>query len=432
MWHERGGFQQMMYQWSQAHPYNAVGIIGLRGPANAARLQQAARAVLENLGMSHVLLEPGGRGFRFQAGPSNLAVETLSPPACLSDHRVLADRVGTELNHPFGASTQLPLRIFVFPGHHGHYVGLSYQHWIADGFAINHLIHRILTRYLELAPVDQSGPIAPCGPSDRRVFERRLSWGRKAGIVYNAVRNLLQMRYCHSPSHGDRNDLRVETRLLDLPANILQRLRASARRREATVGDLLLAALAEAVALNTQDRLRFGRRKDLALSSVVDLRKDAHPKLAGFQGVYLGYLTVICRSAQMQNFDRLLRHIRDQTRSAKRNGSYLRTLVEMPVLSALWSRLPPAARARYCSNQMPFVGFLSNQRLASTWCSGPLAEYVTEYRSAAGTGPISLLTLSAATLADRLTLSLTSRVTGLSGHQVAAIAEQTCHRLESL
>lgn len=428
----RNTFQRLMARWDELHPYSALSIVRVRRPADAARLRAAAQAELEELGIARIHVEPGGRGYRFEPGPATVAVEALPETDARPDRVILAERAAEELNRPFLDDGSLPIRFFLLPRAGLHYAAIVYRHWIGDEHALCRLLLRILARSLGKPVAEELGAFLRESPAYREVFGamRRLEdW---AGHGVDVVRGLLRMRLCHSPRNPSCADPSIEVEFPPLEPNVLDRLQRESKTRGATINDLLLALLAEAVDRQTRDRAGNQRRRDLALSSIVSLRRRAREGLEARAGLYLSYFNVFCRNDIAGDFPRLVDTIRRQRVRIMEERRYLAGLLEIELANRLWPWIAPAERARYFGNQQPAAAGLTNFVVPDRWLDGGLGEEVEFWGRATSAGPMTPLVLAATTAGGRFSIGLAGRRNGFSPDARNAIARRLADRLNRL
>lgn len=428
MLNERNAFQQLMYYWAGLHPYNAITIVKVAGPADVNRLRRAMGKIHESLGISR--LRSYDHTYELDVGSSEVVVEEMEATD-RGDLEALAARATFELNRPFEASPSLPVRLFVLVREGYHYIGRTYQHWIGDAYSMNSLFCRVLAEYLDVEPPAGLGATDRHCPPFRRVFLTSAGPYRWCAHVARLAGELVRFGRCHRPAHGDESDVMAQARFPSLSDDTLPRLSAAARRLGVTVNDLMLAALAEAVAVATPERLLDGRRRNLALTSIVDLRPLRPERLQAAMGLYLSYFNVICPWDEA-HFERLLTTIHAQTMAAKARRVYLQALIELQLAVTLWPRIPLARRVAFFSRRKPVGGAVTNIRVPEVWLSGALGEAVSGWWRVASTGPLVPLVLTVTTAGGRLTCGIATRASGFRSDAVESIERVFCDRLAAL
>ena len=402
-----------MRLWAEVHPFNVISLVRLRGPADVETLRAAIGQVHARAGLARAdaLIE--------------IAVERSGSAQRNSDTDPLVARIADELNRPFVGASEPPIRFFVLAGRDDHYIGRVYQHWIGDAYALNLLLCRTLATYLGVDQTsDAAGDIDPSPVTLRSIVARQIGVVRWLRLLAETAAEHWTMRGCYAPWSRALSDLGATPRLIDLPPAVLTRVTAAARGRGVTINDLLLACLAEAIAINTPERRQAPRRRHLALTSIVDLRPTAPTRLAHRMGLYLSYFNVICRDGSTTDFERLVSAIRARTARVKRHHGHLGSLLELAAASRLWPSLTPGTQPAYFFARKPVAGAVTNVRVPGTWLTDALRERVREWHQIVSPGPMTPLVLAATSAAGRLTCSLTTHASGYSAAQVDAIARR--------
>jgi len=428
---QRNNFQQLMKRWDGDHPYNAIHGVRLTGGADADKLSRAAGDELRDSGISRLIEGPGDWDYRLEPSPEPVPVTVLEPAT--EAEAAFAALAQLELNRAFDETDQrFPIRLFVIPLPQGHVVALSYRHWVADGWTIAYLLHCILCRYVNETPASEPAARDWNGPGYGPVFKPHLSFGRSFSLVYRMTQMWQRLRTCYAPRAGDKELLGVEVLMPRLSDDTLPRLLAFAKRREVTVNDVFLAAIAEGVGRGDSYRLRRERRHDLALSSILDLRFLAGDRLAHTAGVYLGWFTAVCRSQDVKDFDKVLVRIAEQTAFIKRSRTFLRSVVELELghraFHAVWQGEAP----RYYRKHFPMAGGVSNMRLPPEWFPGPLGARFQGYLRASPAGPMVPLTFSPTSAGGKLQLAFVVRTLGYRKPAIDAIIDIVRSRLANL
>lgn len=390
-------FQRLARTWDGVHPYNAGQACRVAGAFDADAVDRSWDASLRALGLGTVTSD--GTRFSFQPVPER-AVQWLAPDTGLDRHFT------TELNRPFDDATEPPFRPFVQSAGGSTWLGIVYQHWVADSHSIRLLMCDWVSRLLGIgAPRARSTPPAGRAPCDTAALELLRRYG--------------QFRRCRKVHTMGPLDHAVRVRLLPKLTSVVPGLRAFARTHGVTVNDLFLAALAQACGQLVPTQSRPGRR-DLAVSSVVDLRR-ARTSVDAF-GCMLGFRSIVCRSGDLGDGRRLLRSVAAQrTRS---NGL-------LWMLAAEWaSRLTPPQRVYdFYRKEAPFVGGISNVNLNGTWFARRHPSPVLDYTRVSPTGPMVPVAMNVTTLGDDLHLSMTYRTALFNDWTAAELAQAFVRRI---
>jgi hypothetical protein len=396
-------FARLMRRWSGLHPYNAIVTAEVVGELDPERLREEAHRALGELGY------PGR--LRFEAGGEDEPTSDAAFDACAT----------RELNEPFGPD-EVPFRIHVARAKGRTRVGITWDHWAAGGRSASWLALHGLSRALD-API----PNEPWPPQGRAgVPPARTTLHAMRGLV----RDLLRMRHAFAPAAGDRDDLRVSAHTLALAPDVLARMNAAMRARGAAFQDLLLAALAEALAAATPERTKETRRRELALGIVVELGALS-PNPFAF-GNALGHFPVFASPDEAPVFDAMLASISEQTRARMSPDSYAQSLLELNVANLLWPLVKRSEKGRYFRRQWVLAGGISNIKMPSAFLAPPLGDRIASYRCYIPTGPLLPLVVLATRVRRAVVLTATFQTSAWRLEQREAILRILKERLESL
>jgi len=164
-------FQRLVRQWDTVHPYNAAQVLRIAGKPDVLALRRAWHATLGVLGLGPV--QVAGRQFHFQAINGNAAkytVPVLPPETPLHEH------ISTEMNRPFDGETELPLRPFILEERDSFYVGVIYQHWIADSASLRLVLKEWFVRVYDPAEASDTPALIPRGGYWAHFGPQRARW----------------------------------------------------------------------------------------------------------------------------------------------------------------------------------------------------------------------------------------------------------------
>src|SRR5208282_1601935 len=179
-------FQKVMLQWSSLHPYNATHVYKIAGPLRLGDLGEAVETTFRRHGLGIAHLSADGQSFRHETD-TQPEVEVVAagdhPESNLKEH------LSRALNRPFERPTSHPFRFAAIDaGRQGHYVILSYDHWVADACAARLVLRSVLSQYLSLALAEEHERLELYPGTYREVFRRRLRGGGLFLAACRAVR----------------------------------------------------------------------------------------------------------------------------------------------------------------------------------------------------------------------------------------------------
>ena len=238
-------FQVAMLRWRAFHPYNAVHVVELAQPLDAARLEQAIADHLQAQGLTGFDFDAAGRRFEYRGGPAKVDLTVL---AAVADPGAALDaEMSSQLNRPFPADGAFdPFRFFVLPTTTAatFHLGIAYDHFVAGGDSIVVLLKGIVARYAG-TPADAPAPdVHPRGYA--RLFLRNalavcIGLFSLPAMIQRA-RRAVRPRY----PYGDAGENAFVW--LPVPATAQGALNRTSRQWGVSPNDLLAAMLLMAVA----------------------------------------------------------------------------------------------------------------------------------------------------------------------------------------
>jgi hypothetical protein len=408
-------FQRLVRQWDTVHPYNAAQILHLAGEPNLAAIRHAWRSTLSVLGLGPVHVR--GRDYHFESvnGSAALYQVPLIPPDIS-----LNDYVSQQMNLPF-AETELPMRPFILQQDGSFYLGVVYQHWVADSASIRMLLHEWFVRiYDPTSARDFPARAAPGGYW--KIFGPHRSRWRLGEQVLTLLRSASRFRRVRKLRTQGSSNYDMHFALHRVPSGLLEKLLVISKDQGVTLNDIFLGAMAE-VCHQFNPIRHIPRRKDLALGMIVDLRPRSRRDLSRVFSLFLGFANVVCRPRDLRHWPDLVKHIAQQTRAHKQTDA--------PQASAVWmfaalvaSRYVPIEKTfRFYRKHMPLAGGISNVNMNRTWAAKYHPDPLLEYVRVSPTGPMVPLVFSMTTLGKELLLGLTYRSALFSDELANTIAE---------
>lgn len=283
--------QRAMLHWERLHPYNAVHAVKLRGPAHPDRLAAAARAVCADVGLGDIVLT-AGRGTIAHRPLGAVSVAHVRVP---DTDAALPTLLSGQLNQPFPAGPHHPLRWSVVESAAGdnHYVVLAYRHVIADAYVTERLLEAVLRGYCGRPPGGDLPHIDPAGDIVARWLDDAI--GRQG--TWRTLRAALQLRREVHRRHRlkearDGTDA-TQVVVLSAPPGLAVSLRAFCRAQRVSLNDVLLAALAVALAERTRAVGSRPAHDEFALGLILNLRRGAALDLSRYFGVALGHAILL-------------------------------------------------------------------------------------------------------------------------------------------
>ena len=413
-------FQRMMLRWRELHPYNPVHVLRLPVPLQAARLRDAVAALLETQGMTGLNVDSRRWRYGFAGGPAQVELRIVD--AAGDADAALARVIEEEFNRPFvPGPREQPFRFVAIDEHDRFSLALAYDHYVAGGEAIARLLTRLARMLLDEDPGSAPLPPAQDGARYRRALLRHPGW------VLRALLGLPQMvgqarRACRA--RADRADERCNGfRGLHLGAVQTQALRAAARDWGVTLHELLTACLLLALSPMAARRDGDGRRRELAVASIMNMRRDLKPAARDGLSPFLAAYRVSHRVPEGIGLRQLAGDVHRQTQRVKRGHLYLQSLMGLALSAPLWPLLTPRQRDGFYPKHFPMLAGITSIDLNRLWAEdGSAPARRIGYLRAVPTGPLCPLVLAVTQVHDELQLGLAFRTGTFSGDAVDALA----------
>jgi hypothetical protein len=229
------------------------------------------------------------------------------------------------------------------------------------------------------------------------------------------------------PRYNRDDDHYVGFLLVRLDAAPVARIAACTKRWGVTRNDLLLAALMLAVDPHAAKRHRERRRRELAVASIVNLRREFAPGDRAAFGQFLSSLRVSHAVPAGIGIEALAREVHAQTAAIRRARLHLRTIAALAAAGVAWRWLEPATRHRFFTKNHPVWGAVSMLDVNALWPGAPPPDYV----RGVPTGPLAPIVVAATPVGDCLNLGFTFRTACYPRGVAEQIAADVVHRLDS-
>ncbi len=392
-------FQRSMLLWDRIHPYNAVHLMELPPGTSLAGLDELLAGYLEKVFPGPLRIGRGGWYLEWlESSPLKPPVKRVSlegdPVTALS--RAVED----ELNTPFTGETFSPIRASLFQGGGRLFTGVTYFHPHSDAVPVVYLMEGLFRTVVsgghdDWPPLRVASEWRTCTPG--RLFS-------SLGDLPDQIRRV--RRYARPPV---RRDGGMENGLLffTMDGEGCSRLRETARRWKVTVNDLLIGMLLKAVQTFGMKAAGHPRRKEMAVNSIVDLRKDSGRERNEI-GLFLGSFSVSHELAPQRDLKETVLHINERTREIKEGRKYVGPLVGLGISSLLMKTLFSRRRENFYIKYYPHWGGITNLNLERLW--GDAEVMPLNYLRAVSTGPVVPLVLSVTTLGGKSTIGLSYRL----------------------
>ena len=419
--HRLNLFQRMMLRWRSLHPYNPVHVVRIAAALDAARLQSLIQGELEATGLTGLELSADGTHARWRGGPAQVVLQRLAPRPTAQD--ALHAAIEQSFNEPFvrGAAGD-PFRFFVIDEGEGFSLGLAYDHFVAGGDAIAVLLSEIALAYLG------SGKTRPALHAGTRPRTYRHLLANHPAWTAHALAGLPRMaassRRASRTPMADVEDGRNGYASLSLTVGETRALLASAKAWGVTLNDLLLAALLLVLAPRSAASRSAARRNELAVASIMNIRRDFADAASTWPSPCLAALRVGHAVPEGVGLQALATDVHVRTAAIKHEHLYLQSLLALGLTSLAWRWLKPHQRHAWLPKHYPTAAGVTTLNLNPLWSGAdPAVAARLDYLRAVPTGPLCPIVLAATTAHGILHLGLSYRCTAYTAEEMTRLTE---------
>jgi hypothetical protein len=421
-------FQLSMLQWNDLHPYNAVHIVRIPGVLDSERLKRVITTTLERAGLTGLALDRRAGTYHYFGGPASVEIKFIEADAAPSAG--FGEEMERQLNTPFAQAERFnPFRFFVVSEKESFSVGLAYFHPIADAESIVFLLKRMVDACRGESDLHFANPLERY-PAPRDNLLRHFP-GVLASKLASLPASVKNMRRVCRPPHQDAEDLSNKFTFLSVGPQALSGIIRAAKSLNVTFNDLFLALMMKAVSVLAPDHRRVGRRRNLALGCIVNIRKDLGLDERQVFGLFLGSFAVYHAAPAGINLAGLARDIGRQTLELKRRRLYLGAPLELSFGRLMMFLFSGRRRRELYQKHYPLWGGLTSMNLNALWPQPEGARPV-DYFRAVSTGPATPLVVSITTVGEVANISLTYRSTVFAAPEIERIKACFLDPLESL
>jgi hypothetical protein len=422
-------FQRMMLRWSELHPYSGVHVVRVHAVLVEARLEAAIARRLEHRGLTGLEVDPKQRWFRYRGGPAEVNLAIL--PATQDPLGAVCAEIERQLNLAFPrGSTANPFRFFAAAAGDSHYLGLTYDHFIASGDSIALLVKEIADGY-----AGETSP-APRAPALYPATYRRLVMRNPIAFLRSFARLpdlLARSRRSFRPRYARIDDPHNGFAYFRVGQAEFAGLRRVARVWGVTLNDVFLASLLDALSPLAIDRRDAPRRRELAVTSIVNVRQDFGIDLRDTFGQFLCSFRIAHPVPEGIQLRDLAHAVHAETARIKREKLYLQTIVALGLSGLMWPFLTVARRRGFFAKYYPAWGGLTTLDIDALWGRrDPDRSGALDYLRAGSTGPLCPVVFAVTIAGDALHVGASYRSAAFSRADVDAVMAGFGRCLESM
>ncbi len=340
----RNLFQRNMHAWNEVLPYNAVHSIRVEAHLDGDTLPGAIEEAL------------GRCGFNCDSEAIHLA----DHPITNSPDDTLREVFETELNYRFDPSRdELPFRFFVIRIDSDQFIlGVNYFHPVAGADCICWFLEDVVASITGKAGGGNFCWSKKRPPKYSRLILRHYRYLLR-GIV--SMPKYIRKTRCFTRMarlHSDEAKIRVHS--LTLSSSQQEWIYRLMKKSGATFHDVVLSLVIFAMAELLPDRFAHNRRREIALGSVVNIRRHFGPGCEKMFGLFLATFSVSHAVPEGTTLESLLEEIHEVTQRIKRDRLYLRNLLILRA-DLLWRKfLSPDRKAIMYLKNFPLAASVTN------------------------------------------------------------------------
>lgn len=376
------GSQRIMLYWEQFFPVNACHVLEF-GPGCAASVSDFAEAVatvLSSVGIGTVALDQRSATYHILPGNRSLAEQAVRTAAGPEFVPLIESQVDSELSRPFlregcplrfvwleerAAATSESSETSAVPdSRRRRAVIITYRHAVADSFSIRMVATQLLNA---LCGRPVAGPFAVYPGTLLRDTCRNGLVSAACGFATWTLRELLALSRCVRPKIRSSETVDCPVTRIHSETISLADLTHLAKSCDASLQDLLFAALLEALSEEPTSCQSSFLRTRIAVQCPVDLRRQVPVEKQEQFGQLLGSWQVRRAVRSRQSFREQVEHVRQQTRTQKQRNEAVYYATGMALLSLYLRLLPKVPSLSLSRAALPVMGGLSNSDLTAAF-----------------------------------------------------------------
>lgn len=409
--------QKTMLLWNTIHPYNAVHAVRIPQDPDKERLSAVIENQLESNGLTGLIINKAKGSYQYFGGPERPEIRMIQTNGDI--YQALSEEIERQLNRGFPDDGAVnPFRFFVLAERESFYLGLVYFHCVAGAESIVFLLKDIVNMYMGKCANSFSHPLdlyPKCYDNLLRTHPNFL-----LPHIITLPSFIRQMRRSFRPRYRGINNQHNRFTFFVLESDLFHTLVKAGRSWGVTLNDIFLALIMKSLSVPASGRMKASRRRQFAVGSIVNIRKDLKIDSLKTFGLFLGSFIVSHQVSEGISMKDLITDIHKQTSFIKRHKLYLRTPAELFSARILLSFFPPDNRKKFYQKYYPLWGGITNMNLNEYWEQTVDAK-PTDYVRAVSTGPVTPLVFSVTTVKDILNIGLTYKTAVFSQQEIEFI-----------
>jgi len=420
-------FQRTMLRWRDLHPYNAVHVVIVSEALDGARLTDAIARQMQALGLVDLELDRARGRYEWRGGEQEVDLRLLSGDDPLAR---MHDEIARQLNAAFPADGRIrPFRFFAVDAGASFHLGLAYDHFVAGGDSIVRLLCGIVGRYRgEVLAQDPIGAAAT--PPYSRLFLRQ------AGALLRGLTSL------PGTAAGCRRSFRPVYAAIDDGQNAFARLRLGVPEQAALVraaktwgvtqNDLFMTILLKVLSPLAANRRREENRRELAVASIVNIRRDFGSEAQNAFAPLLASFRVSHPAPDEITVEELAYSVHKESNRVRQGKLYLQSLLALGIAALQWRFLSDAHRRRFFAKHYAVWAGTTPLNVAPLWAQAGGRGPAPEYLRAVSTGPLAPMICAISTADEVVNVGISYRTAAFDRSTVDGVVADMLSRIKSL
>jgi hypothetical protein len=420
-------FQRTMLRWRDLHPYNAVHVVIVAEALDSDRLSDAIAHQLQAFGLADLELDRAHDRYEWHGGRQEADLRLLSDDDPLGR---VHDEIARQLNAAFPADGRIsPFRFFAVDAGSSFHLGLAYDHFVAGGDSIVRLLCGIVGRYRG-EPAAQDAIGAASAPSYGRLFLRQ------AGALLRGLTSLPGI------AAGCRRSFRPAYTAIDDGQNAFARLRLGLPEQAALVraaeswgvtqNDLFMTILLKVLSPLAAKRSQESTRRELAVASVVNIRRDFGSEAQNAFVPLLASFRVSHLVPDEISVKELACSVHKESSRIRQGKLYLQTLLAMGLAAFEWRFLSETHRRQFFAKHYPVWAGTTPLNVAPLWAHAGGRGPAPEYLRAVSTGPMAPMICAISTADEVVNVGISYRTAAFDRETVDGVVADMLSRIKSL
>ncbi len=411
-------YQQLMRRLSENSPYNAVHAVVIDYDHEVhSKLLKSIHEVIHQLALGTPEFSADHQHVTFVPCPKPIPLETR--------YMRLDEHINDEMNY-FFSTKEFPLRFFVVSHQAQHYFCVTYNHWIADGYALCRLIQAIFahSQGQTFPPLTLQVPtVEDCYKS---IYQNKTFYYRYLGVIKSFFG--FSRAFRTDASNDECTNTGCYTHFFE--KEVFQQCADFCKAQNITLNDFFMAILAQIFGRMTQEKRerikpKFlkPRRDRIVIGVIANIRGSSQISLRDAFGLFLGFFYVSCRSPEKSALNVLAQQINVQTKRIKNKYTAVKQFLLFKIQTQMWdNRKDKRRQYRLFSKNTPITVGISNMNLNQH--EGVLLGAVHQYIRFSPTAMVCPMVFNLTTFDGYLSLGINFRKACYSAEEVLILKNE--------